>query len=113
MLFERGEHMSADQILDHVNALFAETSKATVYNTLKLLHEKKLIRELIVEPGRVLYDPNTAPHHHFYNVVTGQLTDIPERAISVTRLPPLPPGTVAEAIEVIVRTRPAPGNVRG
>ncbi len=34
VLFERCEHLSADQIIGHVNARFAETSKATVYNTL-------------------------------------------------------------------------------
>jgi Fur family iron response transcriptional regulator len=92
-----------------VNARHAETSKATVYNTLKLFLERGLIRELIVDPDRVFYDPNTTPHHHFYDVVTGELTDIPAEGVRVEGLPPLPPGTVAEGVEVIVRTRPARG----
>jgi Fur family iron response transcriptional regulator len=107
VLFERQEHLSADQIIGHVNARFAETSKATVYNTLKLFLEKKLIRELMVDPDKIVYDPNTEPHHHFYDVVTGQLTDIPVDDISIGNLPPLPPGTVAEGVDIIVRTRPA------
>jgi Fur family transcriptional regulator, iron response regulator len=107
VLFERRQHLSAEQILAAVNASEAETSKATVYNTLRLFLEKKLVRELIVDPTRIYYDPNTEPHHHFYDVVTGQLTDIPEEAVRIEGLPPLPPGTVADGVDVIIRTRPA------
>lgn len=107
VLFDRCEHLSADQILALVNARHAETSKATVYNTLKLFVEKKLIRELIVDPDRTVYDPNTAPHHHLYDVVTGRLTDVPADDIRVVGMPPLPPGTVADGIDIIIRTRPA------
>jgi Fur family iron response transcriptional regulator len=106
VLFTRREHLSADQILSLVNSRYAETSKATVYNTLKLFLEKKLIRELVVDPAKVVYDPNTEPHHHLYDVVTGQLTDIPADNIRVLGLPPLPQGTVAEGVDIIVRTRP-------
>src|SRR6266568_9082717 len=105
-LFERGEHLSADRILALVNARHAETSKATVYNTLKLFLEKKLIRELIIDPAKVVYDPNTEPHHHLYDVVSGRLTDIPAKDIRVVGLPPLPAGTVAEGVDIIVRTSP-------
>jgi len=106
VLFARREHLSADQILTLANARYPESSKATVYNTLKLFLEKKLVRELIVDPARVVYDPNTEPHHHLYDVVTGRLTDIPAGDIRVTGLPPLPSGTVAEGVDIIVRTRP-------
>ena len=41
----------------------AEVSKATVYNTLNLFFEKKLIREVIVDPTKVFYDSSTSPHH--------------------------------------------------
>lgn len=105
-LFQRSEHLSADQILSMVNARHAETSKATVYNTLRLFLEKKLIRELIVDPTRIVYDPNATPHHHLYDVVTGQLTDIPAGNIKVLGLPPLPPGVETEGVDIIVRTRP-------
>src|SRR2546427_13307693 len=85
VLFARREHLSADQILSLVNSRYAETSKATVYNTLKLFLEKKLIRELVVDPARIVYDPNTEPHHHLYDVVTGRLTDLPADNIRVVR----------------------------
>jgi len=111
VLLENREHLAADQILARVNANYAETSKATVYNTLKLFVQKKLVRELIVDPDRVVYDPNTAPHHHFYDVASGKLTDIPAGTVRVTGLPPLPPGTDAEGIDVVVRIRPASGGI--
>jgi Fur family iron response transcriptional regulator len=106
VLFARREHLSADQILSLVNSRYAETSKATVYNTLKLFLGKKLIRELIVDPARIVYDPNTEPHHHLFDVVTGRLTDIPADNVRVVGLPPLPTGTVADGVDIIIRTRP-------
>jgi len=106
ILFTRREHLSADQILALVNSRYAEASKATVYNTLKLFTEKKLIRELVVDPAKIVYDPNTEPHHHLYDVTTGQLTDIPADNIRVLGLPSLPHGTVADGVDIIVRTRP-------
>jgi len=105
-LFSRQEHLSADQIMAFVNERHSETSKATVYNTLNLFVGKKLIREVIVDPSKVFYDPNTHEHHHFYNVVTGKLSDIDTSELDIAGLPPLPPGVTAEGIDVIVRIRP-------
>jgi Fur family transcriptional regulator, iron response regulator len=107
-LFDNPQHPSADEILAMVNARNTETSKATVYNTLKLFVEKGLAREVIVDPNKVFYDPNTSAHHHFYDVATGELTDIPADGVSVEGLPPLPMGTVSAGIEIIVRTRTGP-----
>jgi Fur family iron response transcriptional regulator len=104
-LFSRGEHLSADQILAIVNDRHSETSKATVYNTLNLFLEKKLIREVIVDPNKVFYDPNTEPHYHFYDSDTGELTDIAATHIEVSGLPPLPDGMVTEGVDIIVRVR--------
>ncbi|MBL8472448.1 MAG: transcriptional repressor [Rhodocyclaceae bacterium] len=106
VLFRTMEHLSADQILARVNARNAQVSKATVYNTLKLFLEKGLLREVIVDPDRVFYDPNVAPHHHLYDVTTGHLTDIPAEAITLARLPQLPDGMVVEGVDIVIRTRP-------
>lgn len=104
-LFSRGEHLSADQVLAIVNDRHSETSKATVYNTLNLFLEKKLIREVIVDPNKVFYDPNIEPHHHFYNVDTGELADIDAAGVEVNGLPALPEGMVTEGVDIIVRIR--------
>jgi Fur family transcriptional regulator, iron response regulator len=105
VLFSRCEHLAADQILALANERFAETSKATVYNTLNLFRDRGLIREVIVDPKRVFYDPNTEPHHHLYNVDSGELTDIAAEDLQISGMPVLPPGMVTEGVDVIVRIR--------
>ncbi|HHM06148.1 MAG TPA: transcriptional repressor [Gammaproteobacteria bacterium] len=105
ILFARPQHLSAEQILARVNEDGTLVSKATVYNTLGLFARKGLIREVIVDPTKVFYDPTTSPHHHFYNVDDGSLTDIDADAIGLGALPALPPGTTAEGIEVVIRVR--------
>src|ERR1700752_3717075 len=104
-LFSRREHLSADQLLAIVNDRHAATSKATVYNTLNLFLEKKLVREVIVDPNKVFYDPNTDPHHNLYNIDTGELMDINAERIEVSGLPPVPEGMVTEGVDIIVRVR--------
>src|SRR6476620_4746386 len=105
-LHSRQVHLSADQVLAIVNERHPETSRATVYNTLNLFVEKKLIREVIVDPDRVFYDPNTAAHYHMFDVQSGQLTDIDATNIQITGLPALPAGMVTEGTDIIIRVRP-------
>ena len=107
VLFARHQHLSADQVMLSANRDGAELSKATVYNTLKLFVEKRLIREVIVDPDKVFYDSNTGPHHHFYDIQTGEIIDIDASEITVAGLPPLPEGKIAEGVDVIVRIRHA------
>lgn len=105
-LFSRHEHLSADQVMAIVNERHSETSKATVYNTLNLFLEKKLIREVIVDPNKVFYDPNTEPHYHMYDLQSGRLTDIDAADVRVTGLPTLPSGMATEGMDIIIRVRP-------
>ena len=105
VLFDHVRHYSADQVMTSVNDGRDRVSKATVYNTLGLFARSGLVREIIVDPTRVFYDPNTTNHHHFYNVDTGELTDIDAADLQITGLPDLPVGTVAEGVDVIIRLR--------
>jgi Fur family iron response transcriptional regulator len=104
-LFARCGHYSADQVLRQVNTGDSHVSKATVYNTLGLFARTGLVREVIVDPTRVFYDPNTQHHHHFYNMDTGELIDIEQEQLDVSDLPEPPAGTVADGVEVIIRIR--------
>ncbi|HEX4984932.1 MAG TPA: transcriptional repressor [Burkholderiales bacterium] len=106
-LFSRCEHLSADQVMAIVNERHSETSKATVYNTLNLFLEKKVIREVIVDPSKVFYDPNTSPHYHIYEIESGRLTDIDAADVRVSGLPPLPDGMVTEGMDIVIRVRSA------
>ena len=105
VLFSRRQHYSADQVMTFVNDGRDRVSKATVYNTLGLFARNGLVREVIVDPTRVFYDPNTSEHHHFYNIDTGDLIDVDSSELRITDLPNLPEGTVAAGVDVIIRIR--------
>ena len=105
VLFARDQHLSADEVLARVNADAARVSKATVYNTLGLFARSGLVREVIVDRSRVFYDPNTRPHHHFYNVDTGTLTDLHADQVVLNELPEPPRGTIPDGVDIIIRVR--------
>ncbi len=81
----RPQHLSAEQIIATIRANGSRISKATVYNTLNLFCERGLLRTVEVDPTRQFYDSSTAAHHHFYNVDTGELTDIPLESVALDR----------------------------
>lgn len=110
VLLDRPQHLSADQILERLRAAGSRVSKATVYNTLKLFGERGLVRELTVDPDRRYYDSTTHAHHHFFNVGTGELSDIPEDQVEILKLPELPAGTERESVEVLIRVRDKTGS---
>lgn len=105
ILLHKPQHMSADQIISRLHEKGSTVSKATVYNTLKIFEKKGLIKECIVDPERRFYDSTTHPHHHFYNVDSGTLTDIAADEIAITGLPDLPAGTTYDGIELLIRIR--------
>ncbi len=98
-------HLTADQVLSRARLLMPEISRATVYNTLKLFSEKGLVRELIIDAERTVFDSNTEPHPHIYNADTGDLTDITAGDLMVTGSAKLPEGVEVEAVDIVVRVR--------
>ena len=82
------DHPSADVVWTKVRAGFPFCSRATVYNTLNLFVEKGLLRVLVIAEGRVVFDPNVEPHHHFVDEETGDIHDVPWDAVSVRRMKP-------------------------
>ena len=105
LLLAEPQHLSADQVLQSVNSHKNQVSKATVYNTLNLFTEKGLIRQVIIEPGKVFYDSNTETHHHIYNEDTSVLQDIDVDDVVIENLPPLPAGIAKSGIDIIVRVK--------
>ena len=105
VLFARYQHLTADQLYDKISKSSKSVSRATVYNSLKLFTEKKLVREVNVEASRTFYDTNMQPHHHFYNIDSGELTDIKDQAVSQYFSHHLPDGMMVEEIDVTIRIR--------
>jgi Fe2+ or Zn2+ uptake regulation protein len=79
-------HPSAEQVWAEVKARVPMISRATVYNTLNLFVRKGLLRQLQLAEGRVSFDPNLQPHHHFIDEATGIVVDIPWDALDVRRV---------------------------
>lgn len=98
-------HMTADQILTVLRQEGDRVSKATVYNTLKVLAQRGLVRQINVDPERAVYDSTRGPHHHFHDLETGELHDIPPSDIEFSRFPTLPEGMEADSVEIVIRLR--------
>lgn len=105
VLLTRPQHMAAELIIEQLRLSGSEVSKATVYNTLNLFSEKGLIREVIVASERRYYDSRIEPHHHFFNVDTGELLDIDDSDVGFSQLPRLPVGTRYDGVEVVIKVR--------
>jgi Fe2+ or Zn2+ uptake regulation protein len=101
-------HPSADQVFAEVRSRVPMISRATVYNTLNLLVRKQLLRQLVIAEGRVVFDPNLAPHHHFVDDATGRILDVPWEALDVRRVEALK-GLQVREYQVVLRGRKARG----
>ena len=104
-LFSKPQHLTAEQLMCELKSQASSISKATIYNTLNLFAEKGLIRELVVDANKVIYDSNTTPHHHIYNVDEGSVTDLDDAALLDLPMPNLPEDLEVLGVDVIYRVR--------
>lgn len=96
------DHPSADVVWARVRAGFPLLSRATVYNTLNLFVAKGLLRALVLAEGRVVFDPNVEPHHHFIDEESDTIHDVPWDAVSIRRIE-APPDFELREYQVIMR----------
>jgi Fur family iron response transcriptional regulator len=80
------DHPSADRVWARVQERFPMISRATVYNTLNLFVEKKLLRELHLAPDSVVFDPRIERHHHLIDDETGTIYDIDWNQVEVRKV---------------------------
>ena len=106
-MYERDQHLSADAILERVNldASTTNVSKATVYNTLKLFVREGILREVAIDPQRILFDTNTHNHHHVFDIETGQIRDIEPLELDVSKITGLESHEKVEVIELCIKVR--------
>ena len=103
MLLDKPKHLSADQVHEKLKQKGYTISKATVYNTLNAFSECGIVSEVTIDPRRTYYDSRTTPHHHFFNIDTGQLVDIANEDMSVENIPRLPDNTQIQDLEIVVK----------
>ena len=107
LLLENGDrHITAEQLHGEAVGADIQVSLATVYNTLHQFTEARLLREVVVEPGRSYFDTNATDHHHFFCEADGRLQDIPGEDVMVSGFPLPPLGTEICRVDVIIRVRP-------
>ena len=104
-LFDCYQHVTADQLQERVNRSGGEASKATIYNTLGLFAKKGLLREVVIDPAKLVYDTNTSHHHHIYNLDNGELHDVSVGEVGLNRLPDLDKNLQVEDVDIIIRVR--------
>lgn len=100
------DHPTADQVWARVRATSGVRmlARATVYNTLNLFVNKGLLRQVVLQGGRVVFDANTAPHHHFVDDGDGRIEDVPWEALEVRNLAGLD-GLDVHSYHVVLRGR--------
>ena len=105
ILFQNGNrHISAENLFDEVKKQDRKISMATIYNTLKQFTNLGLIREIVVDKNKSLYDTNNRPHYHLYIEDEGKIHDIPTDNINID-LPSVPACLTLHNIDIIVRVR--------
>lgn len=101
----RPVHMTAEQVLAAAREQMPDISRATVYGTLQLFTDHGLLRPLVIDGVATVYDSTLTPHHHIYNVDTGEVSDLPDGHVQVLGLPDLGGELDVAEVDVVVRVR--------
>lgn len=109
ILFSCPQHISIDELRERMARARVRASKPTLYNTLNLFVRRGLIREIVVDPTRRVYDTNPGKHHHLYNVDTGELVDIDMDKVTVHGLPGCDIAEDCGLLDVVIRVRGTAG----
>ena len=88
----KDRHFTAEEIRKLVLDKGFKISLATIYNCLGDFTKAGILKEVNIEAGKTWYDTRTDNHHHFYNVETKTLIDIPEEEIQLLKQPKAPKG---------------------
>ena len=72
----RTDHPTAETLYKEIQVQYPRMSLGTVYRNLMLLSDSGEIQALDVGDGKTHFDPNPAPHAHFYCTKCKQVSDI-------------------------------------
>jgi Fur family transcriptional regulator, iron response regulator len=101
----KDRHVTAESLYEAVSNTKEPVSLATVYNTLRLFCEAKLMTEIMIEGNRSYFDTRTDQHPHFYWEDARILTDAPTEALKFESIPTPPDGAEIARIDVVIRLR--------
>ncbi len=79
-IIKADEHPSADCIHKAVKKIYPMIGLSTVYKTLEMLKEKKLVSEIDVD-GQARFDSHTKDHINMVCMKCGRIDDVDEKSI--------------------------------
>ena len=104
ILFQENHwHVTAEQLHSEAIRKGYKISLATVYNALNSFKEAGIVKQVLVEPGKIYFDTNTESHHHFYIEETGELVDVPDDECKIVSLPLIPAEYTVNQVEITIR----------
>ncbi len=74
-LVRNHDHPTVDKIYKGLIDNIPTLSKTTVYNTLKLFHEKGIVLIINIEDNEARFDADTSNHGHFKCIKCGEIYD--------------------------------------
>jgi len=74
-------HPNVEEVYEGVRKKLTRISKATVYQNLKILAEKGLIKEVNIK-GVARFEPNLSPHHHIICRNCGKIIDFESKELT-------------------------------
>ena len=96
-------HITAEQLHSEAIRKGYKISLATVYNALNRFKEAGIVKQVLVEPGKIYFDTNTEPHHHFYIEETGELLDVSDDECKIASLPLIPAEYTINQVQISIR----------
>ena len=105
VLFEKKEtfHFTIDNLKKKIEkTIKSKITVATIYNTIHAFKNKGYLKEVSLQGNKTFFDTNVKNHHHFYDQDTGDLIDIKNEDIVLSKLPSVPKGKKIKEIEVTV-----------
>jgi len=75
------EHPTAQTVYREMKKLHPTVSVATVYKTLRILKELRLVQELPLSQGETRFDSNVSPHLNVLCLQCGTVSDVNDQTI--------------------------------
>jgi len=105
VLFDRKEtfHFTIDRLKKIIEKnTKSKISLATVYNTVHAFKNNGYVKEISLHGNKTFFDTNSENHHHLYDQETGDLLDIRNEDILLSKVPPIPKGKKIKKIEITI-----------
>ena len=105
-LFDRDKtfHFTVEKLDKAINKKNSEDkiALATIYNTVHAFKKAGHLKEILLKEGKNYFDTNTSWHHHFYDEINNELTDIESNKIELKKFPTPPKGKSIKHVNVII-----------